>query len=173
MNSKQLLSRWQLTSHDRRKLTDALTVAQTGRQARRLGAVLLVAEGYPVRQVTGMTGLSHQSIYTALSRYGSRRDPQALRDHPRSGRPRTAARVTPGRLRVVLRKKPWALGYNAATWTADLLARELRRRYGVSLSSHTVRRRLRGLRWRWKRPRYIYKQPDPHAAQKKGASSGV
>lgn len=172
MNSKQLLSRWQLTDRDRRKLRDALAVARSGRQARRLGAVLLVAQGHSIRRVAAMTGLSHQSVYNALERYRTWRDPQALEDGPRCGRPRTAAPVTARRLLTAADKKPWTLGYNAAVWTADLLARHLSRRYQVPISGHTVRRRLRELRWRWKRPRHVYQSPDPHKAQKKGALSG-
>jgi len=60
------------------------------------------------------------------------------------------------------------LGYNATGWTVSLLADRLQNRYGCAISARTLRRRMRDLDLRWKRPRYVYATKDPHRAQKKG-----
>jgi transposase len=172
MNRKYLLSRWQLTWQDRRKLIHALARIREGRHVRRLQALLLVAQGHPVRGVARMTGLSHQSIYNALTRYRVHHQPHDLADRSRTGRPKVAPVLTDRRILAAVHQDPWALGYNVTNWTANLLARYLQRRYAAPISRFTLIRRLRALRWRWKRPRHAYKHPDPNRAQKKGAFGG-
>ena len=54
-----------------------------------------------------------------------------------------------------------------------LLAQHLGRRYGCPIAARTLRRRMRALGLRWKRPRYVYAERDPHRAQKKGGSSAA
>jgi len=171
MRSTTLLSRWHLTGHDRRKLQKALTVAQLGRHARRLQAVLLVAQGHAVQRVAQMTVMSRQSVYNLLRRYQSRHDPADLLDRPRSGRPPTIPPDTDQRMLEAIEQSPHAFGYNANTWTSGMLAHHLRHRAGISISPQNVRRRLRAMRWRWKRPRHSYKHPELHKAQQKGGSS--
>jgi len=59
------------------------------------------------------------------------------------------------------------LGYNTTGWTVALLAQHLSQKYRCAISERTLRRRLRCLGLRWKRPRYAYATKDPHRAQKK------
>ncbi len=173
MNSKRLLSRWQLDGHDQRKLRTALRRSGDGRHARRLQAVLLLALGGAARDVSAMTGMSRQTAYNALAKYLAPRDPADLADGGRAGRPRVARRIT-GRLIQAARKRdPLALGYNATAWTVGLLARHLSERLGQAIGPRTLRRRMREMGLRWKRPRYAFKAPDPHRAQKKGASAAA
>lgn len=171
MRSETLLSRWHLTGHDRRKLRTALTAARVGRHARRLQAVLLVAQGYAVQRVAQMTVMSRQSVYNLLRRYQRRHNPADLLDRPRSGRPRTIPPETNQRMRAALKQSPHAFGYNANTWTSGMLGHHLQHSAGLTISPQTVRRRLRAMRWRWKRPRHSYKHPEPHKAQQKGGSN--
>ena len=171
MNSKRLLSRWQLDGRDRRKLSAALRRPGDGRHVRRLQAVLMLAQGRAAREVASMTGLSRQTAYNALAKYLARRDPADPADGGRAGRPRVARRIGGRLIRAALKRDPLALGYNAAAWTVDLLSRHLSERLGQAIGPRTLRRRMRGLRLRWKRPRYAFKAPDPHRAQKKGASA--
>jgi transposase len=97
----------------------------------------------------------------------------SLEDAPRSGRPRAAARVTDARIVREFRRDPLRLGYNTTGWTVPLLATHLSQKYGCRLSPATLRRRMRHLGLRWKRPRYVYADKDPHRAQKKGGSSAA
>lgn len=165
-------ARWGLTGHDRRKLLAAVRRARDARHLRRLQAVMLLARGLPVRDACLLTGLSRQTAYNALRRYLARRCPADLADAPRPGRPRVAAAVGEAEIAAALRSDPRAAGFTATTWTAGLLARHLSAAHGQPVNPRTLRRRMRAARLRWKRPRHVFHLRDPHAAQKKGASSG-
>lgn len=164
--------RWGLDGRDRLKLCAAVRAVKDARHLRRVQAVLLVAQGGPVALACGTTGLSRQSVYNALRRYRRRRRPADLADRPRPGRPRAARPVGSRQILAALRVDPRGVGFNATAWTVPLLARYLSQRHRVPITPRTLRRRMHEAGLRWKRPRYVYHERDPHAAQKKGASSG-
>lgn len=155
---------------DARRLARAATTCSDARTFRRLQAVLLVARGWTVADVSDITDLKPWAIYAWVRRFRARRRPEDLIDQPRPGRPSIAASITDARILREFRRDPLRLGYRASTWTAALLARHLTRKYGHPISPVTLRRRMRRLRLRWKRPRYVYATKDPHRAQKKGGS---
>ena len=74
------------------------------------------------------------------------------------------------RLLAEITQDPLALGYAATHWTVPLLAAHLASRCGLPINAHTLRRRLHAAGWRWKRPRFVFAEPAPHVAQKKGRS---
>jgi transposase len=156
-------------NRDRRRLGRALAAARQVALYRRLEAVLLVAEGVAVSEAARRVRAARFSVQRWVGYYLRSRDPGALADGQRPGRPRTAVALTPERLAALLDVDPRALGYRATTWTAPLLAHHLREREGLPLSERTLRRRLRERRYRWKRPRYGYHRRATHVAQKKGA----
>jgi transposase len=156
--------------YDRRRLARALGQATAIRTYRRLQAVLLVAQGHPVPDVASITGAKPAAIYDWVRRYLRTHQPQCLGDAPRSGRPRTATGITDARIVREFRRDPLRLGYSTTGWTVALLAFHLGRKYGCPISARTLRRRMRALGLRWKRPRYVYAEKDPHRAQKKGGS---
>jgi transposase len=163
--------RYGLTGYDRRKLKAAVRAVREARHLRRVQAVLLVAQGRPVALACGTTGLSRQSVYNALRRYRRRRRPADLADRPRPGRPRVAGPVGNRQILAALRLDPREVGFNATAWTVPLLARHLSQRHRVPITPRTLRRRMHEAGLRWKRPRYVYHERDPHAAQKKGPST--
>jgi transposase len=166
-----------LTRRDRHRIARALAAARSASLYRRLEAVLLVAEGGAVSEAARRVRVASRSVQRWVARYLRARDPDALADRSRPGRPRVAAALTPARLAAVLATDPRTLGYAATTWTAPLLAHHLRslgaHRPGglpaaLALSERTLRRRLHEHRYRWKRPRYVYHARAAHVAQKKG-----
>jgi transposase len=159
--------------HDRRRLSAAVRAADDARQLRRTQAVLLFCQRRPMRLIRSATGLSRQSVYDAVRRYRRRRRPDDLADRPRAGRPRVARRVGARSIRAATRVDPRSVGFNATTWTVAPLARYLSARLGAAIGPRTLRRRVHEARLRWKRPRYVHHERDPHGPQKKGASSGV
>ena len=163
--------RYGLSGHDRRKLKAAVRAVREARHLRRVQAVLLLAQGRPMKLVCGTTGLSRQSVYNALRRYRRRRRPADLADRPRSGRPRVARPVGSRQILAALRVDPRDAGFNATAWTVPLLARQLSGRHRVPITPRTLRRRMHEAGLRWKRPRYVYHLRDPNAAQKKGPST--
>jgi transposase len=154
--------------YDKRRLARALRRVADARTYRRVQAVLLVAQGRTVAEVAQITGAQPWSIYAWVRVYVQTRRPDHVGDAPRPGRPRVAETVTEARLVREFRRDPMRLGYNATGWTVALLADRLQRKYGVAISPRTLRRRLRDLDLRWKRPRYVYATKDPNRAQKKG-----
>lgn len=163
-------SSYQFTAADRRRLARAMDATAAARVFRRLAAVLLVAEGRPVAESARVVRTHRRNVARWVRRYLTGRDPNALVDHPRAGRPRAAA-VSDRQLRRVLATDPRTLGFQATTWTTPLLAAYCAERFNCVVSPRTMRRRLRALGYRWKRPRYRYAHRAAHLAQKKGLSA--
>jgi len=154
--------------YDRHRLTRALREAAEVRTYRRVQAVLLVAQGRTSPEAARITGTRPWSVYHWVRAYVHTHRPDCLRDAPRSGRPQAAQTITDARLVREFRRDPMRLGYRATGWTVSLLADHLQHQYGCAISPRTLRRRMRDLDLRWKRPRYVYATKDPNRAQKKG-----
>jgi transposase len=159
--------------YDRQRLARALTRATDLRFFRRVQAVLLLAGGFATPEAAQITGAKPNAVYHWLRLYLRTHWPDSLRDAPRSGRPRVAGRITDARIVREFRRDLLRLGYNTTGWTVALLAQQLGRKYGCPISPRTLRRRMRDLGLRWKRPRYVYADKDPHRAQKKGGLSAA
>src|SRR5215510_8466995 len=113
------------------------------------------------------------SVYYWVHRYLNHHRVADLYDASRTGRPRRAAQITKACILRELARDPLRLGYNTTIWTVPLLATHLSRRYDAQITPRTLRRRMKEVGLRWKRPRYVYVAKDPHRAQKKGRSSDV
>lgn len=161
------------SKHDQRRLTNALREEADVRTFRRLQAVLLVAQGHDWATTAHLTGLSQRSLYRLVSRYLETHQARALRDEERSGRPLAATQVTEARILRVLQRVPLQLGYRTNVWTVELLAEHLSEQYDCSISARTLRRRMKQIGLRCKRPRYVYSEKESHRAQKKGRLSGA
>jgi transposase len=162
-NRKRAFS-WQ----DRQRLRRAVVEAATARLLRRVQAVLRVAEGYPLAEAARLSGVDRTSVHRWVGAYLHRHVVADLQDRPHTGRPRETDDLDAELLEAVLSQDPRTVGYQATTWTAPLLATHLREEYGCVISERTLRRRLREYDWRWKRPRYLYRERAEHVAQKKG-----
>ncbi len=156
--------------YDKYRLARAFQRVADARTYRRVQAVLLVAQGRTVAEAAGITGARPWSVYGWVRIYVRIHRPDSLRDGPRSGRPAVATPITDARLVREFRRDPMRLGYRATGWTVALLADHLQRTYACAISTRTLRRRMRDLGLRWKRPRYVYAAKDPNRVQKKGGS---
>jgi transposase len=161
-----------LDEADRQRLAAALAGAREARVYRRLEALLLVAEGHAVAEAARHCRVNRSSVHRWLVQYRAGHEVTAVRDRPRSGRPRLHRPLTPQRLMAALARDPRRCGYQATTWTVPLLAHDLAAK-GLAVSPRTLRRRLHEAGFRWKRPRYVYVQRAAHLAQKKGGSPDV
>jgi transposase len=131
------------TGHDRRRLAKALHQAQEAKVYRRIQAVLLIAQGYSVDEVASIIGGRRRAVYYWMHRYLDHHRVDDLCDASRTGR-------------------PWMkLGYNTTVWTVPLLASHLSRRYHSQITPRTLRRRMKEIGLRWKRPRHFYAAKDP------------
>ena len=119
-----------------------------------------------------LTGFSQRSLYRFVSRYLNAHQTTALCDDKHTGRPALAPQVTAPRILRELQRVPLLLGYHTNVWTVELLATRLNECYHCSISARTLRRRMKEIGLRCKRPRYVYSEKEPHRAQKKGRLSG-
>ncbi len=164
-----------LTAAERTRLRQAMKQTASARLYRRLQAVFLAGEGHSAAQVAAITGASKRSVQgwcATWRRSKERRHPQkALAEKPRLGRRPGVPALGRTRLLAEMAQDPLALGYAATNWTVPLLAAHLQRRCGLTINAHALRRRLQAAGLRWKRPRFVFAEPAPHVAQKKGRSS--
>jgi transposase len=159
------------TGHDRRQLSRALDDAPSTRVFRRLQAVLLVAQGYSTTESAHITGLSRRSVYHLVKRFLASHLVDDLFDPGFAGRPPAAPKITPARILAQLNRSPLQLGYRTNVWTVELLADRLHQQYDCAITPRTLRRRMRRMGLRCKRPRYVYSEKEPHLPQKKGRLS--
>lgn len=157
--------------YDQQRLRKALKQVNDKRSFRRLQAVLLVAQGRTVNEAASITDVSLQTIYNWLDPYLKSHQVESLYDRERAGRPLVAKTITDARVLRELQRNPLRLGYGTTVWTVALLANHLTKRYGCSISPRTLRRRMKHIGLRCKRPRFFYSEKDPHRAQKKGPLS--
>jgi transposase len=162
------MSQLQLTSYQRRRLRRQLAQARDARLYRRTLAVLEFDRGRSPADIASALGVSRQSVYNWADAYASARDPAALADADRPGRPPLLAGDADGLLRRLLGCSPQDLGYPATTWTVPLLQEQIQHQTGRRPSDDTARRKLRQLNYVWKRPRYVL-DPDPQLRGKKEA----
>jgi transposase len=154
--------------YDVHRLTKALKSTTEVRLFQRVQAVLWVAQGDTISEVAELLGVSVQSVYNWLQRYLAVHQVAALADAPRSGRPVTAPQITAADILQHLQGNPLQLGYRTTVWSVKLLAAHLSRQYHCPINPHTLRRRMKAMGLRCKRPRYFYEEKAPHRAQKKG-----
>lgn len=160
------------TGRDRQRLRQALVATDDLRFFRRLQAVLLVANGTSFADAAAITGLGTRTVYHLVGQYLPAHSVAALQEQERSGRPPVAAEITGARILAELERSPLELGYRTNVWTVELLAEQLSLRHQCSISPRTLRRRMRQVGLRCKRPRYVYSEKEPHLPQKKGRLSG-
>src|SRR3954454_13300078 len=168
MNDDHASRSSRFSRQDRRRLAQALGRTRDVRLFRRVQAVLRVAEGCSVSEAARQAGVARTSLQRWVALYGRTHRVESLADAPRSGRPREADDLDDELVTEVLALDPREQGYREATWTVPLLTTYLREQYGCPVSARTLRRRWRDFGWRWKRPRYIFSERDPHITQKKG-----
>ena len=153
--------------YDVSRLSKALKRVTDAHLFQRVQAVLWVAQGDTISEVAELTGVSGQTVYNWLQRYLACHQVAALADAPRSGRPVTAPQITATQILQHLHCNPLHLGYRTTVWSVKLLAAHLSHQYTSALSPHTLRRRMKAMGLRCKRPRYFYEEKAPHRAQKK------
>jgi transposase len=162
--------RIRLTAAERRELEKARACATNAHVFQRAHALLRLDEGDTPEMAADAVAKSISTIYRWINRFESERKVEALADRPRSGRPRILDALTDREFERILDQTPMSYGFRAYQWTVPLLREHLRRRYRIDVSDEPVRRRLHALNYRWKRPRYVYIETDPHKGQKKGGS---
>jgi transposase len=154
-------------------------IAQSGsdaRMVRRAQALVWLSRGESIAETARRLGISRYAVYQIVERYQARSgEPVAerLRDRPHTGRPAAKRTEVQAILTDLLQTTPADYGYRAFAWTTPLLRTQVERRLHGPISQRTIRRALRALRYRYKRPRYSLARRSSSWRQAKGGSSAA
>jgi transposase len=143
-----------LTWQERRRLENQLKSAPNVRVYRRTLALLEVDHGRSVTDTARMLHISREAVYQWLGSYTATRNPSALIDRYRSGRPTFWSEDQQAILRDALSHSPDEWGFKAVNWTVSLLREHIEREGGRKPSDSTVRRELHREGYVWKRSRH-------------------
>jgi transposase len=125
--------------------------------------VLLVAEGEPVIRVARLFRTAPHRIRAWRGRFLERgRD--GLADGPRTGRPPKLHAADLALLAEALERGPLAYGWPVTIWSVRDLRALLLQQRGVRVCAGTVYRALRGLGYRYRRPRHDLKHRQDRGA---------
>jgi putative transposase len=135
----------------------------TGPGSRRAQIVLLLDDGWSVREVRRATFASFDWIQDVARRYRSGGISAVVDDAlARAPMPPWLARVA----EWVLRATPEDFGYFRQRWSCETLAEVLAWETGVRRSAEAIRRGLRRLGFVWRRPRPVVGPVDPEHGDK-------
>lgn len=165
------MNRIQLTDAEREELHGIVRRGQDGRQVRRAQALVWVEDGEAVGAVAARLGVSRQAVWHWMRRWRYREGrgvTHTLADSPRSGRPATQRQRVAALVPGLVERSPRLLDYRFGAWSVPLLHQHLQRAQGLRVSQTTIRRALRGLGYRYKRPRYVLARRSPTWRQAKG-----
>jgi len=141
------------TRHAIQRLNKGLKAAVDKRYYQRVQCVLAVAAGMAAAKVCKLTGSSLKSVYNYVNAYLSTHQLYSLCEAPRSGRPVTAIAVSDKRIKNALQCNPLQLGYRTTSWTVAALADYLNKKHSCFIGVDTLRRRMKAMGLRFKRPR--------------------
>lgn len=157
-----------LTDEQRQGLEQALRTTRRVREWRRYRAVLLADAGHKAPGIAVLLQVSEASVYNWLAAWRV----EGLGGLREGVHPGLAPRLDPAGLAwldALLRRDPQECGYTLTGWTVPAVQAEAARA-GYRLSISTLRRAIRRLDWRWKRPKFVLGRPDPDYAPKKRPS---
>lgn len=149
---------------------DLEVAASTARQIRswkRYQALLLLADGQTIAQVGTALACGQSTIYRWVALW-RKAGLASLAEGPHHGRAHRLDADAAAHLQALLGSDPQAHGHHATGWTVPLLLGEMASA-GWVVHEHTLRRTLKRLGYRWKRPQYVLGRPDPAYDAKKGA----
>ena len=160
------MDQWRLSEVEQRQLLETLHRTHDVRMYQRTLAVLECGRGKSKSAVARSLNVTRQSVHNWVSRYRHCKQPTALQDAPKSGRPRKADEAVEALVQALMVISPERCGYHATHWTIPLLRDQVRKNLVRQCSAMTMRRCLHRLGYAWKRPRYVL-APDPQREKKK------
>jgi transposase len=155
-----------LTPQQRTELERSAAAARRTRTWKRYQALLLLADGQTIAQVSTALTCGQSTIYRWVARWRTA-GVRSLAEGPHPGRAHRLEPPAEARLQALLGSDPQTYGSHATGWTVPLLLGELAR-HGWVVADRTLRRTLKRLGYRWKRPQYVLGRPDPAYAEKRG-----
>jgi len=133
------------------------------RVRRRAQAVLLVAQGEAVAGVARLVRTAPHRVRAWRDRYRER-GRAGLADAQRTGRPPKLGPAELALLDEALGRGPLAYGWPVTVWSIRDLCEFLWQRREIRVSVYTVHRAVRGLGYRYRRPRHDLRHRQDRAA---------
>jgi transposase len=136
--------------------------------------LLQLHEGSLASKVAQQVGVSLRTIRRWVRNYRERMPAPVLERigvGQHSGRPAIQGKRARRVIEQVWQRDPRRYGFRALVWTVPMLRCLIQRRTGQPLGQATVRRTLRRLRYRYKRPRLVLARRSPTWRQAKGGLS--
>ena len=162
---------FRLSSRAREILQRVVRSHSDAREVRRAQILLALDRQECAESIAKRVGRVRQTLYVIVQRYKEQRAlpvVERIRDQARPGRPATKRERATKIIRELLTKPPARYRYRSPVWTVPMLHYQVQRRLKCAVSTWTVRRALRRLRYRFKRPRYVFAQRPLYWRQAKG-----
>lgn len=140
------------------RLRETARSSPKAREVRRAQALLWLHEGTRVSTIAQRLGVSRRTVRRWIRRYREHADiavHERIREGQHSGRPPKQRKRAQKIIAKVWPRDPRRYGFRALIWTVPMLRCLIHRRTSEWVSLSTVRRALRSLRYRYKRPRLV------------------
>jgi transposase len=155
-----------LPSKERERVRSAMEGSGVEKFRDRCRAVLWSAGGKTTTEIAGLLHLHRTTVIRWLEDY-RRFGLEELVVGKSPGRPRTVDAEAAAALRAALRRIPRAFGYPFTRWTTATLTEHLYREVHVRVHPETVRRAVKRMDFRYKRPKLSLKhRQDPAAVRR-------
>lgn len=141
------------------------------RQVRRAQALLWLHENYSASVVAQRLGISRRTVQRWVRQYRERAaEPmlERIQEGQHTGRLPQQLNLTRKMIERVWQRDPRRYGFRALNWTVPMLRCLIHRQTHSWVSRSTVRRALRSLHYRYKRPRLVLARRSPTWRQAKG-----
>jgi len=162
---------FKLTSRAYSLLQEIARRSANARQVRRAQALLWLYENYTASAVAQRLGMSWRTIQRWKREYQERaQDPVLARiaEGQHTGRVPEQLKLARKEIERVWQRDPRRYGFRARNWTVPMLRCLIHRHTATWVSRSTVRRALRSLRYRYKRPRLTLALRSSTWRQEKG-----
>ena len=162
---------FKLTSRAYSMLREIARSSTKARQVRRAQALLWLHENHTASTVAQRLGMSWRTIQRWKREYQERgQDPVLARiqEGQHTGRVPEQLKLAQKEIARVWRRDPRRYGFRARNWTVPMLRCQIHRHTTTWVSRSTVRRALRRLHYRYKRPRLVLALRSPTWRQEKG-----
>lgn len=150
----------ELSKKEKKEVASFIRKTQKAREYKRAKAVLMVDEGYKMREAARILGVHYNMVGNCIARYREK-GINSLVDASRSGRPPMVKPKHIKHLKEVIKKSPHLIGYDAYWWNCNLLAREIKKVFKVEITDEWVRRLMNSEGYRFRRPKLHISSPDP------------
>ncbi len=162
---------FKLTFRAYARLREIARGSRNARQVRRAQALLWLHEDYSAQAVADRLGMSRQTVQRWKGQYQERTQDSVLeriQEGQHTGRLPQQLKLARKEIERVWQHDPRRYGFRAHNWTVPMLRCLIDQHTHTSVSRSTVRRALRSLRYRYKRPRLTLARRSPTWRQEKG-----